>query len=174
MTWSSVTRALAGIALSATISMGCATTARGGATVSHAAAFDPSQQVQPVTTLLRAYEAALNRSDVDAVMAVYAPDAVFMAQHRAAAVGRSAIETAYREIFGMIRLDVRFEIDEIVVVSPTVAWARTHSAGTTTILAAGAKVTEGNNELFVLVRDEGGGDWRIGRYAFSTNQPRSN
>lgn len=35
-----------------------------------------------------------------------------------------------------------------------------------------AQVSEGNQELFVLVRPVGGGEWRIGRYIFSTTQPR--
>lgn len=174
MTASTLTRTLVGMALSAILSTGCAAAARGGATMNPTAAFDPSQAVEPVTSLLRAYEAALNRADVDAIVALYAPDAVFMAQHRAAAVGRGAIEATYREIFGAIRVDVRFEIDEVVVVSPTVAWARTHSAGKTAILGADVTVTEGNNELFVIVRSGDTGQWQIGRYAFSTNQPRTN
>jgi len=86
-------------------------------------------------------------------------------------MGRAEIETAYREIFGMLRLDVELAIDEVVVVSPTVAYARTHSTGTTVILANGAEVSEGNSELFVLVRDNESDDWRIGRYIFSTSQP---
>ena len=56
------------------------------------------------------------------------------------------------------------------MVSSTVAYARTRSAGTT-ILANDAQVSEGNQELFVLVRDDESSDWRIGRYIFSTTQP---
>lgn len=133
--------------------------------------FDPPTQVQAATLVLRAYETALNRGDVDAIVSLYASDAVFMAQHRAPAVGRAEIETAYREILGMIRLDITFGIDEVVVVSPTVAYARTRSAGTTTILASDLQVSEGNQELFVLVRQSPGDDWRIGRYIFSTTRP---
>jgi len=131
-----------------------------------------SEQVRAATAVLRRYEAALNRGDVADILSLYTPDAVFMAQHRAPAVGREEIDTAYREIFGTIRLDIRFEIDEVVVVSPTVAYARTRSAGTTTILASGAQVSEGNQELFVLVRPNDGAEWTIGRYIFSTTQPR--
>lgn len=134
--------------------------------------FDPSSQVQPATNLLRRYESALNAADVDAIIALYAEDAVFMAQHRSPSVGRAPIEAAYREILGAIRLDITFEIDEVVVVSPTVAYARTRSAGTTTILANSAQVSEGNQELFVLVRADDTAEWRIGRYIFSTTQPR--
>lgn len=127
---------------------------------------------QAATSVLRRYEAALNRGDVADVLSLYAPDAVFMAQHRTPAIGRPAIETAYREIFAAIRLHIRFEIDEVVVVTPAVAYARTRSAGTTTILANGAEVSEGNQELFVLTRPDGGA-WKIGRYIFSTTQPRA-
>ena len=35
-----------------------------------------------------------------------------MAQHRNPAVGHAEIETAYRDVFAMIRLDIKFEIEE--------------------------------------------------------------
>ena len=182
MTLRALTPMLAGIALVATVAMGCASTHReaassgaasSGAAPSAAPSFDPSEQVEPATTVLRGYEAALNKGDVDAIVALYAPDAVFMAQHRSAAIGHTQIETAYREIFGMIKLDIKFEIDEVVVVSPTVAYARTRSAGKTTIVANDVQVSEGNQELFVLVRQDDNSNWKIGRYIFSTTQPRS-
>lgn len=163
-----------GLALGLALTGGCASTATGDLSMnaSSATAFDPSPHTAPATALLRRYESALNAAGVDAIAALYADDAVFMAQHRRPAVGKPAIEAAYREILGMIRLDIRFEIDELVVVSPTVAWARTRSAGTMTILANGAKVAEGNQELFVLTRADASAEWRIGRYIFSTTQPR--
>jgi uncharacterized protein (TIGR02246 family) len=164
-------RMLIGIFVIASVTMGCTNTQQRGAS-GNDATFDPSAQVEAATSVLRRYEAALNRADVDAIVSLYAPDAVFMAQHRNPAVGRAQIETAYREIFEMIRLDIAFEIDEVVVVSPTVAYARTRSGGTTTILANDVEISEGNQELFLLVRDDTNSDWRIGRYIFSTTQPR--
>jgi len=153
---------------------GCASTGQGEPIMTNApsSAFDPRSEVQPATLLLRSYESALNAADVAAIVSLYAPDAVFMAQHRNPAVGAQQIEAAYREIFEMIRLDIRFEIDEVVVVSPTVAYARTRSLGTTTIVANEARVSEGNQELFVLVRPGAGSEWKIGRYIFSTTRPR--
>lgn len=135
-------------------------------------AFNPNAQVQAVTALLRSYESGLNAADVDAIVALYAADGIFMAQHRNPAIGRDQVRAAYREILGMIRLDITFEIDEVVVASPTVAYARTRSAGKTTILANNAQVSEGNQELFVLVRADESASWRIGRYIFATTQPR--
>lgn len=142
--------------------------------MNHAAhsSFDASAQVQPVTDLLRRYESALNAADVATIASLYTDDGVFMAQHRSPAIGRAQVEASYREILGMIRLDIRFDLDEVVVVSPTVAYARTRSAGTTTILANGAKVSEGNQELFILLRSDESAAWHIGRYVFSTTQPR--
>lgn len=133
--------------------------------------FDPTTHVQAATQVLRRYEAGLNAADVDAIAALYAPDAVFMAQHRSPAIGLEAITAAYTEIFGILRLHVTFEVDEVVVVSPTLAYARTRSTGTTTFQADGMEVSEGNQELFLLVRDHERADWRIGRYIFSTTQP---
>ena len=161
---------LTGIFLIASVTMGCASTRQRGASGNNAA-FDPSAQVEAATSVLRRYEAALNRADVDGIVSLYTPEAVFMAQHRTPAVGRTQIEAAYREIFEMIRLDIAFEIDEVVVVSPTVAYARTRSGGTTTILANNAQISEGNQEIFLLVRDDTNSDWRIGRYIFSTTTP---
>ena len=73
-------------------------------------------------------------------------------------------------MFATIKLSVRFEIHEIEETGDR-AWARTSSSGRTRILAAGAEVSEGNNELFIFRRE--GGEWRIHRYLFSTNQPRA-
>ena len=176
MTLTALTAMLTGIALVPIAAIGCASAQREApgptAATQVAAAPNLSEQVEPATSVLRSYEAALNEGDVDAIVALYANDAVFMAQHRNPAVGHQQIETAYREIFGMIKLDIQFEIDELVVVSPTVAYARTRSAGKTTILANDAQVSEGNQELFVLARDDSESEWKIGRYIFSTTQPR--
>ncbi len=50
------------------------------------------------------------------------------------------------------------------------AFARTNSAGTTTINATGEKVSEANQELFVFHK-AADGEWRIVRYSFSTTTP---
>lgn len=124
-------------------------------------------------TLLRRYEAALNASDTDAVMALYAPDGVFMPAFSPSAVGAGAVRQAYEAVFEAIRLAVKFDIVEIVQVAPEWAFARTNSAGTVTVNATGATVAEANQELFVLQKDVQG-VWKIARYSFSpTNPPRA-
>ncbi|MEM7433651.1 MAG: SgcJ/EcaC family oxidoreductase [Myxococcota bacterium] len=155
---------------SLTLLAGCGASPSAGDTLSTAAA---SLAVSEVREALRDYERALNQSDVDAIMRLYADDAVFMAQHREPAVGAEAIRGAYEAVFAEIDLNVAFEIDEVSMLSPTIALARTRSTGTTRVLLADAEVEEGNQELFVWVRDSVDGPWRIGRYIFSTTMPRT-
>ena len=125
-----------------------------------------------VTALLAKYNEALNASSTDAVMPLYAEDGVFMPPYSQSAVGSAAVRKAYDAVFKAITLNVKFTIAEIVELGPGWAFARTNSAGTTTDHATGAKSAEGNQELFVLKRDDDG-SWKIARYSFSpTNPPR--
>jgi len=123
-----------------------------------------------VQSVLRSYEAALNSNDIDTILDLYGTKPVFMPQHAPALVGRDAVRAGYEQVFATIKLDVRFEIHEVEEVGDH-AWARTSSAGRTKILAAGAEVAEGNNELFIFRRENG--VWKIHRYLFSTTQPRA-
>jgi uncharacterized protein (TIGR02246 family) len=121
-----------------------------------------------ITTLLRAYETALNASSASAILSLYAPDGVFMAQSFPTAVGRSSIREAYDRIFAAITLSVEFDIIEVVLVSEAWAFARTASKGTT-VVKAGGGIKEANQELFVLRRVDG--DWKIAMYCFCTTNP---
>jgi uncharacterized protein (TIGR02246 family) len=105
-------------------------------------------------------------------MPLYTEDGVFMPPYSQSAVGAAAVRKAYDAVFKAITLNVKFAIAEIVELGPGWAFARTNSAGTTTDHATGAKSAEGNQELFVLKRDDDG-SWKIARYSFSpTNPPR--
>ncbi|MCJ7442229.1 MAG: nuclear transport factor 2 family protein [Thermoanaerobaculaceae bacterium] len=121
-----------------------------------------------IKQVLQKYEQALNEGDPDAVLALYGSDPVFMPQHAPAMVGREAVRKAYEQVFASIRLAIRFEVFEVEVLGDQ-AWARTSSAGRTTVLANGQLLDEGNNELFVFRRE--GGEWRIHRYLFASNRP---
>jgi uncharacterized protein (TIGR02246 family) len=120
--------------------------------------------------VLQRYEAALNANDLDTILGLYGAEPVFMPQHAPALEGRAAVRAGYQQVFESIKLNVRFDVHEIHEQGDW-AWARTSSAGTTRILATGAQVTEGNNELFIFHREQG--DWKIHRYLFATNQPKS-
>lgn len=130
------------------------------------AADSDADQVQ---ALLKNYERVLNASDVAGVLTLYTADGVFMAQHNPSAVGIDQIEAAYTAVFDAIDLNVTFDIVEVKVIAPTWAFARTNSLGTVTINATGNKMSEGNQELFVLQKVDG--DWKIARYGFSTTNP---
>jgi uncharacterized protein (TIGR02246 family) len=122
-----------------------------------------------VAAVLARYEKALNESDTNAVMKLYAPDGVFMAQNFTSSVGADAIRKAYDNVFKTIKLSVKFNIAEVVQVAPQWAFARTNSAGNVTVNATGARSAEANQELFVFRKTDGG--WQIARYCFSTTNP---
>lgn len=123
-----------------------------------------------IKDLIKSYETALNASDLEKILALYASEPVFMPQHAPALVGRDAVRAGYQNVFDTLKLNIEFLVHEIQE-SGDWAWARTSSAGRTRILAAGVEVAEGNNELFVFRRE--GGAWKIHRYLFATTQPRA-
>jgi uncharacterized protein (TIGR02246 family) len=124
-----------------------------------------------VAAVLARYEKALNESDTDAVMKLYASDGVFMPQNFPSSVGTNAVRKAYDTVFNTIKLSVKFNVAEVVQVAPEWAFARTNSAGNVTVNATGAKSAEANQELFVFRKIDGA--WQIARYCFSaTNPPR--
>jgi len=131
-----------------------------------------NEATQAIGETLHSYERALNASDTDAVMALYVEDGVFMPQHFPSAVGAEQVRAAYDGVFSTIKLDIVFEIVEVVPVAEEWAFARTNSAGTVTVLASGESGPEANQELFVMQRVDG--VWKIARYAFSTTNPPRN
>ena len=122
-----------------------------------------------VAAVLARYEKALNESDTEAVMKLYASDGVFMAQNFPPSVGAAAVRKAYETVFKNIKLSGKFNVAEVVQVAAEWAFARTNSAGNVTVNATGSKSAEANQELFVFRKI--GGTWQIARYCFSTTNP---
>jgi uncharacterized protein (TIGR02246 family) len=125
-----------------------------------------------VADVLAAYNIALNSSDTDAVMPLYAADGVFMPPYSPSAVGSASVRKAYDAVFKAIKLTVKFNVAEIVEMSPGWVFARTNSVGTTLNHATGATTAEANQELFIF-RKEQDGKFKIARYSFSTTNPQS-
>jgi uncharacterized protein (TIGR02246 family) len=150
------------------LSMGALASCGTTASATRASRAQATADDMEIKQLIQKYEQALNASDADAVLALYGSEPVFMPQHAPAMVGREAVRKAYDQVFASIRLAIRFEVFEVQVLGDQ-AWARTSSAGRTTVLANGQVLDEGNNELFVFRRE--GGEWRIHRYLFATNRP---
>lgn len=123
-----------------------------------------------VAAVLAKYQDALNDSDIDAVMLLYAADGVFMLPYSQSAVGSAAVRQAYETVFKAIKLSVKFNVAEVVEVAADWVFARTNSAGTTTVNATGAKNAEANQELFIFKKGTDG-SWKIARYSFSSTNP---
>ncbi|HEY6269243.1 MAG TPA: SgcJ/EcaC family oxidoreductase [Candidatus Acidoferrum sp.] len=124
---------------------------------------------QAVAVVLAKYQDALNQSDTNAVMKLYASDGIFMPQHFPSSVGADAVRKAYDSVFTAITLSVNFNIAEIRQIAPEWAIARTNSAGTVKVKATGGGGPEANQELFVFQKIDG--TWKIARYCFSTTNP---
>jgi uncharacterized protein (TIGR02246 family) len=123
-----------------------------------------------IRAVFASYETALNRSDAEGSLVLYADDAVLMMPNHATMVGKPAIRAAYEGGAKAIKFDVKFEIKSIVVMAPDWAYARTASTGTMTTRSSGAVTAEANQELFILRTNEKG-QWRISVYSFSTVNP---
>src|SRR6267378_6785005 len=123
-----------------------------------------------VADALAKYEAALNGSDTDAVMRLYANDGVFMPQNSPSSVGANAVRKAYDAVFKTIKLTVKFNVAEVLEMAPNWVLARTNSAGKVKVHATGEGGPEANQELFVFQKIEGA--WKIARYCFCTTNPQ--
>jgi uncharacterized protein (TIGR02246 family) len=123
-----------------------------------------------IRNAMLSYESALNASNTEAAMPLYAEDGVFMAPNNQSAVGKASVQQAYDAVFKAITLKVKFTIAELVVMSPRWALVRTNSAGTQKINATGVTSHEANQELFIFKKGDDG-QWRIARYSFSTTNP---
>ncbi len=117
-----------------------------------------------IQTLLAHYETSLNAGDASRIEQLYTVDGVFMPAGFPTASGRPAVRGAYDAVFKNIRIAIHFTVDELKV-KGDFAYARTHSAGTSTVVATGASGPEENRELFIFARTADG--WKIARYAFN-------
>jgi ketosteroid isomerase-like protein len=98
---------------------------------------------------------------------------VFMPPYGPSAVGVAEVRRAYDAVFKAIKLTVKFNVAEIVEMSPDFVFARTNSAGKTLNHATGAITAEGNQELFIF-RKAKDGKFKIARYGFSPTNPPQN
>jgi len=120
--------------------------------------------------VLAGYNAALNGGKTAAVLPLYTDDGVFMPPYSQSAVGKDAVRKAYDAVFDELKFNVKFDISELVVISPVWAYVRTNSAGTTGHHSTGKTTAEANQELFLFKKGDDG-HWRIARYSFSPTNP---
>jgi uncharacterized protein (TIGR02246 family) len=117
-----------------------------------------------IRMLLANYETSLNAGDAGRIEQLYTADGAFMPAGFPTASGRPAVRGAYDAVFKNIRIAIHFTVDELKV-KGDFAYARTHSAGTSTVVATGATGPEQNRELFIFARTPNG--WKIARYLFN-------
>ena len=138
------------------------------------AAISPGAAAQPVAdpaqlvSIMERYAAALRSGNVEALVALYTPNGVFMRENMPAAVGRDALRAAYKEVFAALKVDLAFSIQETEVVGD-IAWLRSTSKGKVKVLSSGAETTNSFDELVVFRREQGG--WKIRSYMYGSNQP---
>lgn len=125
---------------------------------------DPARLV----AIMDSYATALRTNNVEALVALYASNGVFMRDNMPAVVGREALRAAYREVFATLKVDLRFIIQETEV-SGDLAWLRTTSAGRLKLLASGIESDDAFNLVVVFRRETGG--WKIRNYIYATSQP---
>jgi ketosteroid isomerase-like protein len=129
-----------------------------------------SPDQQAITTLLHSYGSILASRSLPDLLSIYTPDGVLMAPGHPPAVGTEALRTSYERIFSTIKLEIEFNIDEIVVMEGGEwAFARTTAEGRKFWLQKGTDERHLNQELFVLRKIER--EWKIARYCFSSMKP---
>ena len=133
-----------------------------------AAATNPADEAA-VKKVLASYETALNASNTDAVMSLYADDAVLLPQGTPTVMGSKAVKQFYVGTFKAIKIDLQFQVAEVQVVSNEWAFLRSASTGTMKILATGNEAPAHTQELFVLHKESG--QWKLARYSFSSTLP---
>jgi ketosteroid isomerase-like protein len=77
-----------------------------------------------------------------------------MPQNSPSQIGAEAVRAAYNSVFKAIKLQIEFQVEEIMQVAPNWAFARTNSAGFVTVNATGEKGPEANQELFVFQKGD--------------------
>jgi uncharacterized protein (TIGR02246 family) len=137
---------------------------------SHQRSQSAARQRVAIEKVLESYQQALNASDVQGVVRLYADDAVLLAPGAPSAVGIEAVRASYTGIFQAIDIDLTFDVAEVNIVSPDWAFLRSTSHGVATVLANGARTPSSNQELFVLHKSRGC-CWKIARYSFSSVLP---
>lgn len=124
---------------------------------------------EAITELLHAYGAVLASRSLSDLLSIYTSDGVLMAPGFQPAVGAEALKVSYERIFSAIKLDIKFSIDEIVVMDGVWAFARTTAEGRKFWLQKGTDESHHNQEIFICQKVDG--IWKIARYCFSSMKP---
>jgi uncharacterized protein (TIGR02246 family) len=121
-----------------------------------------------IEQLIEEYIGALTQSKPDRVVALFTSDAVLMGADAPTVEGAEQLGAFFGHGFGLIKLEPKIDIDEIVFTGDF-AFARSHSQVKVTVLQDNQSHSEENRELFIFKKD--GGEWKIARYMFNKVPP---
>lgn len=117
-----------------------------------------------------AYFADFGKGDVDAILAHYAEDAVFMPAGLPTVAGKTAIRAAYVETLKFVRILPGGQSEaEDAFIAGDLAWVRTDSRAEALNPATGQTSRGHFREVFLLRKTDG--EWKIWRYMFNTIEP---
>jgi len=116
---------------------------------------------------VRAYFTALNASDLDGILAVFADDGSIMADEFPSATGREQLHRLFTGIFKARRFGRELHIDRMIEAGD-LATVQTHTTGTLTMLDTNTTIQGMSRELWVLRKADSG--WRIVDYMFNRSE----
>lgn len=108
--------------------------------------------------LLASLMKADNASDLEAVMAMYAEDAVLLPPNEPSVSGKPDIRSRYTKMFATTRMNVRFEIDEDGT-NGDLGFLRGRTIGRR-VSTDGKRVEDLTGKFLMLLKRQGGG-WQI-------------
>ena len=83
-----------------------------------------SKDIEQISAVLSAYQDAVNKASAEDSASLFTQDGIVMPQHSVSCVGVDNVRKAFESLFEIVKFDVKFDIQEIVPVSPEYAFAR--------------------------------------------------
>jgi uncharacterized protein (TIGR02246 family) len=139
-----------------------------GAALAAGASRVAAQPIDEPVKVMERYAAALAANNVEALVALYTDNGVFMRPEMPVAAGREALRRAYREVFATLKVNLAFTVDEVETLGDS-AWLRGTSNGRVKVLATGAESADSYHQLVVFRRESGA--WKIRSYLYAPANP---
>ena len=106
------------------------------------------------------WTAAYNASDVDAVVALYADDAIWMDEGAPARIGKSAIRDSFGQLFELGTYESLDLVDEVIVCSQDCLIARGHWTEVVTLRSGGVQPRDAGKFIWLIRRQPDDG-WKV-------------
>lgn len=114
--------------------------------------------------IVRGYFEALDRSDVEGIVSLFAADGYFMIDEFPTAHGSAQIRAALEDTLAVLKVTSEYWIDRVTEVGELTI-VEAHSTDTVTMLASNSVTLIEFRELFILRR--AGNGWQITDYIFN-------